>query len=59
MIKMLRSSNAGERSIKSMACGHVGVKKGEDTVASQKYTPVLRARGVTKGISFFFINNRV
>jgi hypothetical protein len=53
-IKMLRSNNAGWRSIKRGLLGERGRGKWEDTVASQKYTPVFRARARSNNISLFF-----
>jgi hypothetical protein len=55
-VKMLQSSNAGKRSIKSIACRARRSGEWENTLAKQKYTPVFRARaGSIKYISFFLI----
>jgi hypothetical protein len=47
-VKMELCSNAGERSIKRDYVWSWKRGEGEYTVASQKYTPVPRARGTTK-----------
>jgi hypothetical protein len=48
--------SAGERSTKSVLCGHGRSGGRENTYAKQKYTPgSSRARGVTKSISFFLL----
>jgi hypothetical protein len=44
-LKMLRSSSVEWGNTKKVTCRGCGGGEREDTVASQKYTPVPRARG--------------
>jgi hypothetical protein len=55
MIKMLRSNNAGERSIKSIACRCGGVKRGSILLLRKSILLFFARAGLLKVYLFFLL----